>query len=89
MAELPLRDPCRALAQVERRGIARAIPEEVDRTGRKDRPATRRRRRTSSLPLLAEVAAAGHGIVAVADLWADLAGLARVIALRRLAGERV
>ncbi len=41
--------------------------------------------RTSSLPLLVEAAAAGHGIVAAADLWADLAGLTRVIALPHLA----
>lgn len=40
--------------------------------------------RTSSLPLLVEAAAAGHGIVAVADLWADLASLTRVIALPHL-----
>src|SRR5262249_8836037 len=37
--------------------------------------------RTSSLPVLGEAAVAGHGIVPVADCWADLAGLTRVVAL--------
>jgi DNA-binding transcriptional LysR family regulator len=41
--------------------------------------------RTSSMPALVEAANAGHGIVPVADVWADLAGLVRVLALPDLA----
>ncbi|HSK02005.1 MAG TPA: hypothetical protein VK932_12220 [Kofleriaceae bacterium] len=37
MAELTLRDPRRALDQVERRGIAQSILEDADRTGKKIR----------------------------------------------------
>ncbi len=41
--------------------------------------------RTTSMPVLVEAAAAGHGIVAITDCWADLAGLARVLPLPHIA----
>jgi hypothetical protein len=52
MAELALRHPRRALDQIERRGIAQSIPEDVDLTGGEIVPAPPRdraaRRRASS-----------------------------------------